>query len=94
MGAATVVWKRETANKPVRPIMNIPFAFPIPFRQDQIKPRPLRPTPFKEVSELVEQYRIFWEQALHRFEAYLRATAGEEKKQKKEEKRRRRRGGR
>ncbi len=40
----------------------------------------LRPTPFKEVSELVEQYRIFWEQALHRFEAYLRATAGEEKK--------------
>jgi DNA-binding transcriptional ArsR family regulator len=40
----------------------------------------LQPAPFKEVSELVEQYRIFWEQALDRFEAYLRATAGEEKK--------------
>jgi DNA-binding transcriptional ArsR family regulator len=29
----------------------------------------LRPAPFKEVSELVEHYRAFWEQALHRLEA-------------------------
>jgi DNA-binding transcriptional ArsR family regulator len=40
----------------------------------------LRPAPFKEVSELVEQYRLFWEQALDRLEAYLRSTAGEEQK--------------
>jgi DNA-binding transcriptional ArsR family regulator len=40
----------------------------------------LRPAPFKEVSELVEHYRIFWEQALNRFDAYLRATEAEEKK--------------
>jgi DNA-binding transcriptional ArsR family regulator len=40
----------------------------------------LRPAPFKEVSELVEHYRVFWEQALHRLEAYIRATGAEEKK--------------
>jgi DNA-binding transcriptional ArsR family regulator len=40
----------------------------------------LRPAPFKEVSALVEHYRMFWEQALGRFDAYLRATHGEEKK--------------
>jgi DNA-binding transcriptional ArsR family regulator len=40
----------------------------------------LRPAPFKEVSELVEHYRMFWEQALNRFDAYLRATEGEEDK--------------
>jgi DNA-binding transcriptional ArsR family regulator len=40
----------------------------------------LRPAPFKEVSELVEHYRMFWEQALNRFDAYLRATEAEEEK--------------
>jgi DNA-binding transcriptional ArsR family regulator len=40
----------------------------------------LRPAPFKEVSELVEHYRLFWEQALNRLDAYLRATEVEEKK--------------
>ncbi len=40
----------------------------------------LRPAPFKEVSELVEHYRVFWEQALYRLDAYLRATQAEEKK--------------
>jgi DNA-binding transcriptional ArsR family regulator len=39
----------------------------------------LRPAPFKEVSDLVEHYRIFWEQALGRLDAYLRATEAEEK---------------
>jgi len=39
----------------------------------------LRPAPFMEVSELVEHYRVFWEQALHRLEAYLRATEAEGK---------------
>ena len=37
----------------------------------------LRPAPFKEVSDLVEYYRMFWERAL---DAYLRATEAEEKK--------------
>jgi DNA-binding transcriptional ArsR family regulator len=40
----------------------------------------LRPAPFKEVSELVEHYRLFWEQALNRLGAYLRATEAEEEK--------------
>ena len=40
----------------------------------------LRPAPFKEVSELVEHYRVFWGQALNRLDAYLRVTEGEEKK--------------
>lgn len=40
----------------------------------------LRPAPFKEVSELVEHYRIFWEQALNRLDAFLRATEAGEKK--------------
>jgi DNA-binding transcriptional ArsR family regulator len=40
----------------------------------------LRPAPFQEVSELVEHYRAFWEQALHRLDSYLRATEAEEKK--------------
>ncbi|MCU1242353.1 MAG: Transcriptional regulator, ArsR family [Candidatus Acidoferrum typicum] len=40
----------------------------------------LRPAPFKEVADLVEHYRIFWEQALNRLDAYLRATEAEEKR--------------
>ena len=32
----------------------------------------LRPAPFKEVSELVEHYRVFWEHALDRLAAYIR----------------------
>jgi DNA-binding transcriptional ArsR family regulator len=47
----------------------------------------LRPAPFKEVSELVEHYRVFWEQALHRLEAYIRETEGEEKKRGHRERR-------
>ena len=47
----------------------------------------LRPAPFKEVSELVEHYRVFWEQALHRLEAYIRETEGEEKKHGHKERR-------
>jgi DNA-binding transcriptional ArsR family regulator len=40
----------------------------------------LRPAPFKEVADLLEPYRIFWEQALNRLDAYLRATEGKEPK--------------
>ena len=40
----------------------------------------LRPAPFKEVSELVEHYRVFWEQTLDRLAAYLRATEPKEGK--------------
>jgi hypothetical protein len=47
----------------------------------------LRPAPFREVSELVEHYRVFWEQALHRLEAYIRETEGEEKKHNHKERR-------
>ena len=47
----------------------------------------LRPAPFKEVSELVEHYRVFWEQALHRLEAYIRETEGEKKKHNHKERR-------
>ena len=47
----------------------------------------LRPAPFQEVSELVEHYRVFWEQALHRLEAYIRETEGEEKKHNRKERR-------
>jgi DNA-binding transcriptional ArsR family regulator len=34
----------------------------------------LRPAPFREVSDWVEHYRIFWDQALHRLDEYLRAS--------------------
>jgi DNA-binding transcriptional ArsR family regulator len=40
----------------------------------------LRPAPFREVSDWVEPYRIFWEQALHRLDQYLRASEAKNEK--------------
>jgi hypothetical protein len=44
----------------------------------------LRAAPFEDVSDLVDHYRIFWAQALNRFDAYLRTTEAEEKKHGKQ----------
>ena len=40
----------------------------------------LRPAPFKEVSDLVEHYRRFWELSFDRLEEYLRGLDAKERK--------------
>ena len=39
----------------------------------------LRPAPFKEVSDLVEHYRRFWELSFDRLEEYLRGLDAKER---------------
>jgi DNA-binding transcriptional ArsR family regulator len=40
----------------------------------------LRPAPFREVSDLVEHYRKFWELSFDRLEEYLRGLEAKERK--------------
>jgi DNA-binding transcriptional ArsR family regulator len=40
----------------------------------------LRPVPFKEVANLVEHYRMFWEQSFDRLNEYLRGLNAKERK--------------
>jgi DNA-binding transcriptional ArsR family regulator len=40
----------------------------------------LRSAPFREISDWVEHYRIFWDQALRRLDEYLRASPVEKEK--------------
>lgn len=41
-------------------------------REAQWRPCKLRPDAFKEVSDWLEQYRVFWEESLDRLDAYLK----------------------
>ncbi len=43
-------------------------------RDAQWRPCKLNGTPFKEIADWVEQYRIFWEASFDRLEAYLKTV--------------------
>lgn len=53
-------------------------------RDAQWRPCKLNGEPFKDVSDWMEQYRVFWEESFDRLDAYLKTvTAKENKKGKK-----------
>jgi DNA-binding transcriptional ArsR family regulator len=43
-------------------------------KEAQWRPCKLNGTPFKDVAEWMEQYRIFWEESFDRLEAYLKTV--------------------
>jgi DNA-binding transcriptional ArsR family regulator len=43
-------------------------------REAQWRPCKLNGAPFKEVSDWMEQYRIYWEESLDRLDAYLKTV--------------------
>lgn len=43
-------------------------------RDAQWRPCKLNGTPFKDVSEWMEQYRVFWEESFDRLDAYLKTV--------------------
>ncbi len=49
-------------------------------REAQWRPCKLEAAPLKEVSEWVENYRVFWEQSFHRLDDYLREIQKGKKK--------------
>jgi DNA-binding transcriptional ArsR family regulator len=53
-------------------------------REAQWRPCRLQPTPLKDVSDWVEQYRRFWEESFDRLDAYLLELKANDKKDKKE----------
>ncbi len=49
-------------------------------REAQWRPCSLNSQPLKEVSEWMEQYRIFWEESFDRLEVYLKSITNKRKK--------------
>lgn len=49
-------------------------------RDAQWRPCRLNGAPFKDVSEWMEQYRVFWEESFDRLEEYLKSTYPKGKK--------------
>lgn len=48
-------------------------------REAQWRPCKLNGTPFKDVADWMEQYRIFWEESFDRLEDYLKTVTAKEK---------------
>lgn len=53
-------------------------------RDAQWRPCKLNPAPFKDVSDWMEQYRIFWEESLDRLDAYLKTVTSQKRTKGKE----------
>lgn len=51
-------------------------------REAQWRPCKLNGAPFKDVSNWMEQYRVFWEESFDRLEDYLKTITLKEKKSK------------
>jgi DNA-binding transcriptional ArsR family regulator len=52
-------------------------------REAQWRPCKLNANRFKDVSDWMEQYRIFWEESFDRLEEYLKTVTTKEKKKRK-----------
>ena len=49
-------------------------------REAQFRPCALNGAPFREVSDWVEQYRVYWEESFDRLGEYLKTVTNKEKK--------------